>query len=165
MLCCVVGFPHLSPVYGVLQADNLVCDSRVLEDDESKAPGPASVPIVAHESLEHGAEILKEGPAEQADVREQEWFVRPANSQASSAGPTGAHQSPPRHQVHRKQGTSARERRDSPQLFVAGLPAEAANKHLTFLLGHAQAMRWHVKWRMGGCRHQYGRHLRAFCRF
>ena len=68
--CCVVGFPHLSPVYGVLQADDFVCDSRILEDHEAKASGPAGVAIIAHEGLEYSAEILKEGPAKRADVRQ-----------------------------------------------------------------------------------------------
>ena len=67
--CCVVGFPHLSPVYGVLQADDFVCDSRILKDHEAKASGPAGVAVVAHEGLEYSAEILKEGPAKRADVR------------------------------------------------------------------------------------------------
>ena len=40
----------------------------------------------------------------------------------------------------------------SPQLFVAGLPAEAPDKHLTLLLGHAQ--------RLQAMRGRFRRHMR-----
>ena len=58
----VVGF-HLSPVYSVLQRDYFVCHCRILKDNKAEAPGAPGVAIVAHESLQHRAKVLKEGPA------------------------------------------------------------------------------------------------------